>query len=220
MGATASLRVKAVILFACKVRQMLHAADHHREIKRSSEKRSRFAPRLQVGFDRATRKNPCPVCGAKKYCQVTRDRRLAHCMKESRGAIKRAKDGGYIHILIEDTSFIIGLRPSTVTRQNNTLVSSTQPAPLELKDAAYQKLIDLSPAWEYERELVVAEPDGLLARGLFPQDVPRFSALPPQVGGRDRLAGRISELIAEQFPAYAREQHAACVIGVPGFREG
>lgn len=141
-------------------------------------------------------------------------------MKESRGAIKRAKDGGYIHILTEDTSFNIGSRPSTATRQNNTMVSSILPAPLEIRDAAYRKLIDLSPAWVYERELVIAEPDGLLARGLLPQDVPRFGALPPTVKERDELARRISALIAEQFPAYAWEHHTACVIGVPGFWEG
>lgn len=189
-----------------------------REIKRPDEKRSRFEP-LQVGFDRATRKNPCPVCGAKKYCQVTRDRRLAHCMKESRGAIKRAKDGGYLHVLVEDTSFQVGSRPNTAAYQTNTMSSSTPPAPLEIKNAAYQKLIDLSPAWMYERELVVAEPDGLLARGLLPQDVLRFGALPPTVDERDRLARRISDFIVERFPAYSNERLCAGVIGVPGFWE-
>ncbi|MDQ3684706.1 MAG: hypothetical protein M3430_03785 [Acidobacteriota bacterium] len=173
-----------------------------------------------MGFDRATRKNPCPVCGAQKYCQVTRDRRLAHCMKESRGAVKRAKDGGHLHVLVEDTSLNKGSRPGTVTPLNTTMVSLTPPAPLEIRDAAYRKLLDLSPAWVYERELIVAVPDGLLARGLLPQDVPRFGALPPTVKDRDDLARSISDFIVGNFPAHSTEHLCAGVIGVPGFWEG
>lgn len=190
-----------------------------REIKRPGGRRSRYEPRLQVGFDRATRRNPCPVCGAKKYCQVTRDRRLAHCMKESRGAIKRAKDGGYLHLLIEETGLDVGSRPYIAAYHSNTMSSPTPPTPIEIKNAAYQKLIDLSPAWVYERELVTAEPDGLLARGLLPQDVLRFGALPPTVEERDELARRISYFIVENFPAYSNEHPGAGVIGVPGFWE-
>lgn len=100
------------------------------------------------------------------------------------------------------------------------MVSPTPPAPLEIRNAAYRKLLELSPAWRYERELVTAHPDGLLARGLLPKDVPRFGALPPQVKERDELARRISDFIEEQFPAYTQEHSPPGVIGVPGFWEG
>ena len=53
-----------------------------------------FEPRVNVGFQRVTARHPCPVCGRRKWCQVTRDGRLAHCMREARGSVKRAKDGG------------------------------------------------------------------------------------------------------------------------------
>lgn len=181
----------------------------------------RYPERLLVGFTRATRRRPCPICGAKKYCQVTRDRRLAHCMKESAGAVKRARDGGYVHVLIEDPITSNATRPSaivTTDEQQRRLAPEPIPiAPLEIRHAAYSKLIALSPASHYPRELVHATPDGLLARGLLPQDVPRFGALPPLVRERDELASAIDRFIGEQFPAYKESRELPGVIGVPGF---
>ena len=189
--------------------------------KESSETWRRFEPRPFVGFDRATIKNPCPVCGAKKYCQVTKDGRLAHCMKESVGAIKRAKDGGYVHILIEEAFSFNATRPGAILNtdehQRRAAQEPTPIAPLEIRHAAYGRLIALSPASRYERELVTATPDGLLTRGLLPQDAHRFGALPPQVRERDELARAIARFIAEQFPAYMETRELPGVIGVPGF---
>jgi hypothetical protein len=182
---------------------------------------SRYAPRVHVGFTRATGRKPCPICGAKKYCQVTRDERLAHCMKESVGAVKRAKDGGYVHVLIEEPIPFNATRPSTIVttdEQPSRPASEPTPiAPLEIRHAAYQKLIALSPASYYPRDLVNATPDGLLTRGLTPQDVHRFGALPPRVRERDELASAIDLFIEEQFPAYMESQELPGVIGVPGF---
>ncbi len=189
--------------------------------KESSETWRRFEPRPFVGFDRATIKNPCPVCGAKKYCQVTKDGRLAHCMKESVGAIKRAKDGGYVHILIEEAFSFNATRPGAILNtdehQRRAAQEPTPIAPLEIRHAAYGRLIALSPASRYERELVTATPDGLLARGLLPQDVHRFGALPPRVRERDQLARTIDRFIEEQFPAYMKTRELPGGVGVPGF---
>ncbi len=182
---------------------------------------NRYPERLHVGFARATRKNPCPICGAKKYCQVTRDGKLAHCMKQSAGAIKRAKDGGYVHILIEDLRSFHITRPSAILNtdeQSRRAAPETTPiAPLEIRHAAYQKLIALSPASRYVCELVTATPDGLLARGLSPQDVMRFGAFPSRVSERDQLAHEVNRFIEEHFPAYKETHKLSGVIGVPGF---
>lgn len=182
---------------------------------------SRYPERPHVGFTRATRKKPCPICGAKKYCQVTRDERLAHCMKESAGAVKRAKDGGYVHVLVEDQGPFNATSPGAILNTDEPprrpSAEPTPIAPLEIRHAAYQKLISLSPASHYPRDLVNATPDGLLARGLTPQDVHRFGALPPRVGERDELARAIDLFIEEQFPAYMESQEMRGVIGVPGF---
>ena len=198
----------------------------HQEMTRAGKQplngmSSRYAPRLLVGFTRATRRKPCPICGAKKYCQVTRDERLAHCMKESVGAVKRAKDGGYVHVLIEEPIPLNATRPGTIVttdeQPRRPAAEPTPIAPLEIRHAAYHKLIALSPASHYPRELVNATPDGLLARGLLLQDVHRFGALPPRVRERDELAREIARFIEEQFPAYMERHKQRGVIGVPGF---
>lgn len=181
----------------------------------------RYPERSHVGFTRATPRSPCPVCGAKKYCQVTRDGRLAHCMKESVGAIKRAKDGGFVHVLIEEALSFNTTRPGAILNsdenQRQAASVSTPIAPLEIRHAAYEQLIALSPASGFAPELVTRAPDGLLARGLLPQDVHRFGALPPQVRERDELARTIDGFIEEHFPAYVKTHKLSGVIGVPGF---
>ncbi|HEX6625591.1 MAG TPA: hypothetical protein VF064_17885 [Pyrinomonadaceae bacterium] len=152
---------------------------------------------------------------------MTRDGRLAHCMKESAGTVKRAKDGGYVHVLVEDRIPFGATRPDTISTTNGLprrpAPGPTAVVPLEVRYAAYQKLIALSPASLYPRELVNATPDGLLARGLTPQDVHRFGALPPRVRERDELARVIDRFIEEQFPAYVEAHRMRGIIGIPGF---
>ncbi len=181
----------------------------------------RYSEPWRVGFTRATRRNPCPICGAKKYCQVTRDHRLAHCMKESVGAIKQARDGGYLHLLTHDSPGIVSTaassQPVNPTVPHRPGSTPTPLAPIEIRDAAYRKLIELSPAWNYERELVTAQPDGLLARGLTSEDVARFGAFPMSVAERDVLAEVINLSLAERFAADVAATHRSACIGVPGF---
>jgi hypothetical protein len=179
---------------------------------------STYELRINVGFRRVTTRNPCPVCGRKKWCQVTRDGRLAHCMWEARGSIKRAKDDGYIHVLIHEVPFT----PTALHRQNtlnHTSTNASELAPLEIRDAAYAKLLELSPAWKYERELITGE-RGLLARGFSAEEVFRFGALPARAVERDALAQVINELLADELPVYAAQHRGAVVLGVPGFWGG
>jgi hypothetical protein len=176
-------------------------------------------PRIEVGFERVTARRPCPVCGRRKWCQVTRDRRLAHCMWEGRGAVKRAKDGGYIHVLVYHTP-LASSRIHDQDRLNDHHNLGSELAPLEIRDSVYSKLLELSPAWKYERELVTGE-RGLIKRGFGAEDVSRFGALPPRVAERSALALCISELLSEEQPDYAAgTRGGAVVLGVPGFWEG
>lgn len=179
---------------------------------------SSHEPHARVGFRRVSAQRPCPVCGSKKWCQVTRDGRLAHCMREARGAIKRAKDDGYIHILIHnELPAATGISKPDTFDLDRTL--KTQLAQLEIRNAIYSRLLELSPAWKYERELVTAA-DGLLARGFPAGDITRFGALPARVIERDTLARRLNQIIADELPLYAANCGGAPVIGVPGFWEG
>lgn len=179
---------------------------------------STYEPRISVGFRRVTTRNPCPVCGRKKWCQVTRDGRLAHCMWEPRGAIKRAKDDGYIHVLINEAPSIPTTRQDK-SSLNHTTTEASELAPIEIRDAAYYKLLELSPAWKYERELITGE-RGLLSRGFKAEDVLRFGALPARAVERDALAQVINESLTDDLPAYVAQNRGAAVLGVPGFWEG
>jgi hypothetical protein len=130
----------------------------------------------KVGFNRASRRNPCPICGAKKYCGVTRDGRLAHCMYVDTGSIKIAKDGGYLHLLIDDRCDLTQISKQQHIKKQVTSELSTL-APLEVRHAVYSRLIELSPSWKYEAELIQGM-DGLLRRGLTSEDIVKFGALP------------------------------------------
>lgn len=178
---------------------------------------STYEPHAGAGFRRVTARDPCPICGRKKWCQVTRDGRLAHCMWEARGSIKRAKDDGYIHVLIHDAPQILKANFHH-TILDDTKVSS-ELAPLEIRDAAYSKLLELSPAWKYERELITGE-RGLLARGFKAADISRFGAFPARAVERDALAQVINESLTDDLPAYAAQRQGAAVLGIPGFWEG
>jgi hypothetical protein len=101
----------------------------------------------------------------------------------------------------------------------NSPAPSTDLAPLEIRDAVYSRLIELSPACNYERELVTA-PRGLLTRGFSRDDIRRFGALPPRVAERDALARKINTELEVDLPVYAASRDGAAVLGVPGFWEG
>lgn len=181
-----------------------------------------FEPRTNMGFRRVTAREPCPICKRTKWCQVTRDGKLAHCMWESVGSVKRAKDDGYIHVLVHDAIQTSKLHARRMTSPHSP-TPGTDLAPLEIRDAVYSRLIELSPAWNYERELVTA-PRGLLARGFSHDDIRRFGALPPRVAERDALARKINAELGVDLPVYAASRHrrrrGAAVLGVPGFWEG
>jgi len=174
--------------------------------------------RANVGFRRVTAREPCPVCKRTKWCQVTRDGKLAHCMWEAIGSVKRAKDDGYIHVLIDDEIHTPRASARHLTPQNRP-PSSADVAPLEIRDTVYRRLIELSPAWKYERELVTA-PRGLLARGFSRNDIRRFGALPARVAERDALARKIDAELEADLPVYATKVRGAAVLGVPGFWVG
>ncbi len=148
-------------------------------------------------------------------------------MWEPIGSVKRAKDDGYIHILSSDdfhTTHGNDHHPTTHgTAYTMTIhtcpASSVALAPLEIRDRVYRRLIELSPAWKFERELVTA-PRGLLARGFSRSDIRRFGALPARVAERDRLARKISAELEADLPAYAASRHGTAILGVPGFWEG
>ena len=106
----------------------------------------------------------------------------------------------------------ITIRP----RIQRPISQSVPPAPLEIRDAVFQELIRISPASNYAAELM-ADPGGLLSRGLLEDDATRYGALPRTKRERAALAGNLNDYVSARFPAHAQSHSGAGVVGVPGF---
>jgi hypothetical protein len=88
--------------------------------------------------------------------------------------------------------------------------------PLEVRHAVYSELIRLSPASNYDHELV-SSTRGLLSRGFLRKEVIKFGALPPEMSERDKLSYKLSRLVRKHFPSFAQNHRDAPLIGIPGF---
>lgn len=58
---------------------------------------SGYHPRGQ--WQRVARDRPCPICARFKWCSTSSDGHLAICMRVSEGAIRRTRNGGFLHSL-------------------------------------------------------------------------------------------------------------------------
>ena len=125
------------------------------------------------------------------------------------------RQGGFIHIHHDRapaTYFAARQRSSEITPSANL-------APIEVRHAVYNELIRLSPASNYDSELVSGS-RGLLSRGFDPKEVVHFGALPPEMSERDKLSYKLNRFVKKNFPSLAEDQHDAPLIGIPGFWQG
>src|ERR1044071_1426669 len=105
---------------------------------------------VSSGFVRVSRRRPCAVCGKFDWCSFTRDEMISICMRVSNGAIRMNSRGGFIHAHYDRA-------PSTdfnVQQTQKEIKPSVALAPLEVRNAVYSELFRLSPASNYDRELV------------------------------------------------------------------
>jgi hypothetical protein len=167
---------------------------------------------ISSGFARVNRRRPCAVCGKPDWCVYTRDEQVSICMRVSAGAARMNSRGGFIHILHD--------RSSATTFDKQQPLSEIKPsinlAPLEVRHAVYSELIRLSPASNYDHELV-SGPRGLLSRGFLQKEIVKFGALPPELSERDKLSYKLSKFVSNNFSPLAESQHYVPLIGIPGF---
>src|ERR1044071_6769254 len=119
---------------------------------------------------------------------------ISICMRVSAGAIRMNSRGGFIHAHYNRA-------PTTdldVQRPQNETKPSVALAPLEVRDAVYSELIRLSPASNYDRELVSGS-KGLLARGFLKKEIVKFGALPPEMSERDKLCHKLNRFVRKNF---------------------
>jgi hypothetical protein len=120
--------------------------------------------------------------------------------------------GGFIHVH-SDCSPASGL---DMQQPANDIKISINLAPLEGRDAVYRELIRLSPASNYDRELV-SGPRGLLSRGFHRKEVMKFGALPPEMSERDKLSYKLNCFVRKHFTSLTPRRGDIPLIGIPGF---
>jgi hypothetical protein len=118
--------------------------------------------------------------------------------------------GGFIHAHFDRV-------PATdfdVQQTQYEMKPSVALAPLEVRDAVYSELIRLSPASNYDRELVSGS-KGLLSRGFLKREVLKFGALPPEIGERDKLAYKLNRFVRKNFSSVGESQRDAPLSASP-----
>jgi hypothetical protein len=146
-------------------------------------------------FGRVNRHRPCRICRKPDWCSyVRRDgERISICMRVSDGARKINLHGGAIFIH-DDWREEKGVDVRAVAN-----IPQWPIAPVEIRDFAYGKLIELSPATLYPNSLIAGE-KGLIARGLDERHFGNYGGLPAGSRERDRIARLLLQEINGHFP--------------------
>jgi len=142
---------------------------------------------------RASRKQPCPVCGKPDWCSLSLNGEIAICMR--RTSERATQNGGYLHRLAN---------PTAPRRRASPLLSPAPPAPradADHIDAIYRALL------REQLQLSDAHREKLLARGLTPAEIEQrgYASTP----GRE-VAAQLTETLAHLglrgVPGFYRER--------------
>lgn len=194
-----------------------HLAALDREV--NGPKREYYAS-ARAGFTRTNKDNACPVCGKKKFCSQTSDKRFAVCTKESRGSFMTTRQGHFVHALVPiDVNSPPARRHDDSAPQPARVVSPADEEERVLHlHAVYTALIKVSPASLAPDQLIHSE-GGLAGRLLAPL-AHEYGYLPADPRARTQLAMRVAaEARASGLLPERRVEDP--LRGVPGFwRDG
>lgn len=158
-------------------------------------------------YKRVSRQRTCLICGKPDWCSYTPDSRISFCARIITNAdrVSRTGWGVFYHekSLFADAPVPFPSKPPP---------RKAELAPIEIRDFAYRKLIELAPAIN-SKEIIDGE-KGLRRRKIL--DFENYGALPQTQSERRELAKEIRCLINRQFPSYVRRQKFA-IKGLPGF---
>jgi hypothetical protein len=156
---------------------------------------------IATGYKRVSKKRPCGICGKPDWCSTTATETISFCARSILNAnrVSRYGWGVYYH---QDSSFDFNF--NRFPKRKKTQVSKMLASPA-IRDRAYRKLIELSPASSsYE---IVNGRGGLLERRI--QDLSQYGSLPRTVNERRVLVERLVEVLAKEG--------IRSFDGVPGF---
>ena len=159
-------------------------------------------------YKRANRRRVCRVCRKSDWCSYTPDEKISFCARviENADRVSRTGWGVFYH---EKPLFPFESLPFP---RQPPHPKKPELAPLEIRDFAYRKLIELAPALLSKE--ITEGPKGLRARKIL--DFENYGALPKTSRERATLAKKVRNSINGQFPDYVRKQKFG-VSGLPGF---
>ena len=158
-------------------------------------------------YKRVSRKRICRICGKPDWCSFTPDEKVSFCARVTTSAdrISRTGWGVFYH---EKSLFPV--EPFPFPRRPPPKKPAL--APIEIRDFAYRKLIELAPATRSKE--IVDGAKGLRARKIL--DFENYGALPQTQTERRELAKEIRRLLNQKFPDYVIKLKSS-IGGLPGF---
>ncbi len=159
------------------------------------------------GYQHVNRKRVCLICGKPDWCSFTSDEKISFCARINQNADRVSRTGWGVFYHENSFSGFQSLPfPYTPHRKQPKL------APIEIRDFAYRKLIELAPATNSEE--IINGVKGLRERKLL--DFENYGSLPQSRIERNKIAKKIRHLINRNFPDYVRSLKSG-VGGLPGF---
>lgn len=161
---------------------------------------------MSSDYRRVNRRRVCHICGKPDWCSYTPDEKISFCARVTIGSdrISRTGWGIFFHDYAQSSFRSLPFPPKT-TRKMPEL------APIEVRDFAYRKLIELAPATNAKE--IIDGPKGLRARRIL--DFENYGSLPCSRNERIDIANQIWGLICREFPESLRNKLNICRI--PGF---
>lgn len=162
---------------------------------------------MNSNYKRVSRRRTCLICGKPDWCSYTPDAKISFCARVCDGAdrVSRTGWGVFYH-----EKSLYGEKPLPCPAKLSP--KKVELAPLEIRDFAYRKLIELAPAEECNE--IIDGPKGLRARKIL--DFENYGSLPKAQSQRHDLAKEIRRLVNQKFPEYVRQQKSG-LSGLPGF---
>jgi len=162
---------------------------------------------VSSNYKRVSRKRLCRICGKPDWCSYTPDEKTSFCARiiKSAARVSRTGWGVFYHekSLFDKAPLPFPAKPPP---------QKTELAPIEIRDFAYRKLIELAPATNSTE--IIEGPKGLRSRKIL--DFENYGSLPRTQSERRDLAKEIRRLINREFPDYVRQRKSG-INGLPGF---
>ena len=158
-------------------------------------------------YRRVNRKRVCLICGKPDWCSFTPDEKISFCARITQNANRVSRTGW--GVFYHENSFSDF---QTLPCPDKPTTKKPELAPIEIRDFAYRKLIELAPATNSDE--IINGLKGLRARKIL--DFENYGSLPQNQTERTAIARKIRLLINQNFPDYVRKQKSS-ISRVPGF---